>query len=321
MPERISGRAKVAWLGGEDDVAGQRDLQAAAAADAVHGRDDGLVEAGKLLQAPEAAHAVVAVHGVAARRRLEVPAGAEELLARPREDRHAEVGVVAEGAEGLAHDAGGGEVHGVGLGAVEGDLEDVALAAGADGARSWGLQSDQGVHGDGARGTGDEGVHVEFEEAGGLGLGVGGDGLDGVEEGVEVGGGLAPVAVEERGEAEALGARPGFRARVAGRTRVALSRRSSVRTPPAPRVRARRPVGSRVTPTRSSGPGGAISSARRPVAQGGEALGGLAEGLDVGEVEGDGAGLGLVGEAEGLEGEGEAEGLGGLRRCRPRRGP
>ena len=93
-------------IGGEDDVAGERELEAAAAGDAVDGGDHRLVEVRQLLQAAEAADAVVAVDRVAAGGGLEVPAGAEELLAGGGDDGDAQVGVVAEGLEGLAHDRG-----------------------------------------------------------------------------------------------------------------------------------------------------------------------------------------------------------------------
>ena len=99
----------------------------------------GLLRWGSSWQTAEAAGAVVAVGtGVAGGGGLQVPAGAEDLFPRPGQDGDAQVGVVAEGAEGLAHDPAGGEVDGVGLGAVEGDFEDVARGRGADRVRSSG---------------------------------------------------------------------------------------------------------------------------------------------------------------------------------------
>ncbi len=94
-------------LGGQDQVAGDRQFQPAA----------------------EAADPVVAVHRVALGGGLEVPAGAEELLALGAQDGDAQLGVVAEVAEGLAHDPAGGEVDGVGLRPVQRHLQDAALAA------------------------------------------------------------------------------------------------------------------------------------------------------------------------------------------------
>ena len=63
---------------------------------------------------------------------LQIPAGAEEFLARGSDDRHAQALVIAEIAEHLAHQAAGLEVDGVRLGAIERHLEDGAFAAGLD---------------------------------------------------------------------------------------------------------------------------------------------------------------------------------------------
>ena len=71
-------------LGGDDDVAGDHDLEAAAEGEAVHRADDRLVEARQFLQAAEAADAIVDIRRFAFGRRLQVPAGAEEFLAGRR---------------------------------------------------------------------------------------------------------------------------------------------------------------------------------------------------------------------------------------------
>src|SRR3546814_10776801 len=69
-------------LCGEDEVRGQRQLEAAAHRHAADRSDHRLVEVAQLLQAAEAADTVVAVDGVAASRRLQVPAGGEEPVPR-----------------------------------------------------------------------------------------------------------------------------------------------------------------------------------------------------------------------------------------------
>ena len=107
-------------LRGVDQVARQGQLEAAAHRQAVHGRDHRLVEVGQLLEPAEAADAVVAVDRVAVGGGLEVPAGAEELVALGAHDRHPQVGVVAEAREDLAHLPAGGQVDGVGLAAGRG---------------------------------------------------------------------------------------------------------------------------------------------------------------------------------------------------------
>ena len=79
----------------------------------------------------------------------------------------------------------------------------------------------------------------------------------------------------------------------------------------------RSPVSSRVTPIRSSATApSTISSARRPSACGGMRSAAARRASGVGEAEGDGAGLALVGDAEGLQGErvAEAGGRGGDQR-------
>ena len=91
---------------GVDQVAGQGELEAAADGHAVHGGDHRLVQVGQLLEAAEAADAVVAVDRVAVCGGLEVEAGAEELVARGLQDGHPQVGVVAEAGERLAHERG-----------------------------------------------------------------------------------------------------------------------------------------------------------------------------------------------------------------------
>lgn len=119
-------------FGCEDDVGRKRDLQAATATDAVDGRDDRLVEVAQLLHAAETADAVISIDRVAFRRRLQVPAGAEEFLAGAGDDRDPKLRVVPEIAEDLAHDAAGLQVDGIGLRPVDRDFENAAFAARKD---------------------------------------------------------------------------------------------------------------------------------------------------------------------------------------------
>ncbi len=117
-------------FGGDDDVGRDHDLEAAAEGEAVDRGDHRLVEAGQFLQAAEAADAIVGIGRFAFGRGLQVPAGAEEFLARRREDGDAQFRIVAEGGEDIAHDAAGCGVDGIGLGPVDGDFEDGAAAFG-----------------------------------------------------------------------------------------------------------------------------------------------------------------------------------------------
>src|SRR3546814_8671134 len=91
-----------------------------------------LVEVAQLLQAAEAADTVVAVDGVAASRRLQVPAGGEEPVPRRGDNGDAQLGIVAEVLEGLAQEPAGREVDGIGLRPVERDFQDGAAAVAAN---------------------------------------------------------------------------------------------------------------------------------------------------------------------------------------------
>ena len=115
-------------IGGDDDVGRDHDLEAAAEGEAVDRGDHRLVEAGQFLQAAEAADAIVGIGRLAVGGRLEIPARAEEFLARAGEDGDAQVRIVAELRESLAHDAARRRVDGIGLGPVDGDFEDGAAA-------------------------------------------------------------------------------------------------------------------------------------------------------------------------------------------------
>src|SRR5262249_43765412 len=63
---------------------------------------------------------------------LQVPAAGEELVAGAGDDGTAQGLVVLVGDERLAEGLAGGTVEGVGLGSVDGELEDGAVALGLD---------------------------------------------------------------------------------------------------------------------------------------------------------------------------------------------
>ena len=69
------------------------------------------------------ADAVIGIRGLAGGRRLEVPAGTEELLPGTGQDGDAQRRIIAETGKDLAHDAAGRGVDGIGLGSVDGDFE------------------------------------------------------------------------------------------------------------------------------------------------------------------------------------------------------
>ena len=121
-------QAQLRGLGDDHQVAGQRQLEAAAEGEAVDRGDHRLVEVEEARQAGEAAGAEVVVGAFALGRGLQVPAGREEALAGAGDDGDPERGVVAELAKGLAHEAAGGGIDGVRLGPVEGDLQDRPVA-------------------------------------------------------------------------------------------------------------------------------------------------------------------------------------------------
>ena len=83
-------------LDGQDDVGGKRPFEAAADGHAVDRGDDRLVEIGQLLRCRRSRRPVVLVRRLAGGRRLQVPAGAEELLAAAGDDGDAQLRIVAE---------------------------------------------------------------------------------------------------------------------------------------------------------------------------------------------------------------------------------
>jgi hypothetical protein len=117
-------------LGRNDEVGGQGDLEAAADGEAVQGGDDRLVEVPHLGEPGKAArHLGLAFPPVvelllAAVERLQVPAGREDPLAGAGQDRHPELGIVAQQGEGLAQPAAHRVVDGVHLGPIQRDLQD-----------------------------------------------------------------------------------------------------------------------------------------------------------------------------------------------------
>jgi hypothetical protein len=61
--------------------------------------------------------------------RLQVPAGAEKLVARGLDDCHAQIRIVAKLFESFTHQTAGLQIDGVGLGPVQGDFEYGAFAS------------------------------------------------------------------------------------------------------------------------------------------------------------------------------------------------
>jgi len=119
-------------LCGEDNIGRKREFEPAPAADAIHRRDDGFVETAQLLQAPKPALAVIAIDCIAIGGGLQIPAGAEEFLARPCDDGHSQLSIIAKFGEDFAHNPAGRQIDGIGLGPVERDLKDMAACLGFD---------------------------------------------------------------------------------------------------------------------------------------------------------------------------------------------
>src|SRR6185437_14278970 len=86
----------------------------------------------RMIEPAEAAAPPVLVRALAGRRRLEIPARGEEALARAGDDADAQRRIVAKGGEDLVQPPALRQVDGVGLGPIEGHLEDGARRAGAD---------------------------------------------------------------------------------------------------------------------------------------------------------------------------------------------
>ena len=78
------GQAELRVLLHDDDVRAEHDLESAAAGDAVDGGNDGLVEIARVVQAAEATGAPVLIGSLAGAGGFQIPAGAEEAIARAR---------------------------------------------------------------------------------------------------------------------------------------------------------------------------------------------------------------------------------------------
>ena len=130
MPSPVSGRRKSACSAAHHEVGGERQLEAAARRDPVDRRDDGLGAAVQLGEPGEPAGPLVGTGGLARRRGLEVPAGAEEPLAGRRHDPTRSSGSLAERRERLVQRAAGGRVDRVRGRPVERDLQDAAARLG-----------------------------------------------------------------------------------------------------------------------------------------------------------------------------------------------
>jgi len=114
-------------FGGDDEVAGKRYFEAAAKGEPIQRGDDRLVQiphfgdAGKSAQFGILGLPPVFQRRVTTVERLQVPAGAEYLFPGAGNDGDLQIGVVAKVNEGLAQLAAGGQVDGIGLGAIDGD--------------------------------------------------------------------------------------------------------------------------------------------------------------------------------------------------------
>jgi hypothetical protein len=118
------GKEELCVVGRHHHVGCHGDLETAAHRHAVHRSDHRSAPGGQIGEAAETARAVVAVERLALRGCAEVPAGAEEALARSREDRHSHGGVVLEPDERLTERVTGGGIDGVRLRPVERDHGD-----------------------------------------------------------------------------------------------------------------------------------------------------------------------------------------------------
>ena len=125
------GQAEGGGFGGDEDVAGHGELEAAPEGEAVHGGDEGFVESPASVESAESAFedaagladGVGAVFGL----KLEVVAGGEGFVSGSGDDADPEVGVVLELGEGGVHFEGAGRVDGVhDFGAVDGEGHDMA---------------------------------------------------------------------------------------------------------------------------------------------------------------------------------------------------
>ena len=123
----------------QQDVARQCQLQPTAAAGAVDRHDDRLVHARQFLQATKAAHAVIAIHGIASGGGFQIPARAKEFVPRASHNRDTQIRIIAKNRKHIAHDTAGGQVNGIGLGPVQRDLKDIPVPRGFDGVVSHGV--------------------------------------------------------------------------------------------------------------------------------------------------------------------------------------
>jgi len=121
------GKGEHRALDGDDQVAGQGDLEAAAHGHAVHRRDQGL---GKIKPGGQPREARRRRSPLAAGRLpFEIVARREGPLAGPGDDAHPLIGIGGEGVQCLAHLEMHGRMHGVHhLGPVEGDQGDRTVA-------------------------------------------------------------------------------------------------------------------------------------------------------------------------------------------------
>ena len=117
------GQAELGVLGRDDKVGGEYQLEAAARRDAVDRGDHRFRPPVQLRQPGETARPVIGVDRFACRRGLEVPARAEEPVARSGHDPGAQAGVGLEHGERLVQRVAGGYIDGVRAGPVQRDRE------------------------------------------------------------------------------------------------------------------------------------------------------------------------------------------------------
>src|SRR3546814_4401886 len=96
QPDLDLRRRELRGVGGDDQVAHQRELAAAAEGEAVDRADDRLRDRmrGETAETPRLLLGIVGGEAFAARQRNEVSAGAEALVARAGDDDHADFGIV-----------------------------------------------------------------------------------------------------------------------------------------------------------------------------------------------------------------------------------
>jgi hypothetical protein len=139
MPRCISGKREERGIRHQDDVAGNRNLHAAADRRPVQRGNDRFLQveilgdAGKSARTEAFFRIVVVVEiDSGGRRLLEIPAGTEDALAGSRDQAAGEVGIVLQGMKGLVHGATHRAIDRVRRRAIHHDLQNLAVPPGED---------------------------------------------------------------------------------------------------------------------------------------------------------------------------------------------